>query len=340
MADEETAARINKKIEVVCCDEDRIWKKLRKELRLEEGVLQGLSEFADLYFESWVVANNRSKASKKSLLKTIKAHFGSAPIDSIGNMNLDKFVAARRKAEVKNATINREIAALKHMYSWGVKRGYLESNPIASFELLEEVEWVGERPDESVIDGIIANIQPEARPIYIFLRETGARLSEAARLERHQIDFARANVTFHSITKNGKSRQVPLTLEALAAIAALPPHGRTVFYSPESLTPWNVDSVDGRWERARKKVMIGEGSNRHPSQLRVHDLRHAYAIKLAEEGTPMHFISEMLGHHSVDFTRRRYARFSPESAGRAVLRVLEGRKSLKNSNGSRMAAEA
>jgi integrase/recombinase XerD len=338
MADEDTAIRINKKIEVACCDEDRIWKKLRKELRLEGGILQGLSEFADLYFESWVVANNRSQASKKSLLKTIKAHFGSTPIDSIGNMNLDKFVAARRKAGVKNATINRGIAALKHMYSWGVKRGYLESSPIASFELLEEVEWVGERPDEAVIDRIIANVQPEARPIFLFLRETGARLSEAARLERHQIDFARANVTFHSITKNGKSRQVPLTSDALDAIAAMPPHGRTVFYSPESLIPWSVDSVDRIWERARKKVMVGDGADKRSSRLRVHDLRHAYAIKLAEEGTPMHFISEMLGHHSVDFTRKRYARFSPESAGRAVLRVLEGRKAFKIADGSRRAA--
>jgi hypothetical protein len=55
-------------------------------------------------------------------------------------------------------------------------------------------------------------------------------------------------------------------------------------------------------------------------------LRHAYGIKLAEEGCPMHYISEVMGHHSIDFTRKHYARFSPESASRAVLRVLEGSK--------------
>ena len=43
----------------------------------------------------------------------------------------------------------------------------------------------------------------------------------------------------------------------------------------------------------------------------------------AEAGCPMHFISEVLGHSSIEFTRKRYARFSPESASRAVLRVLE-----------------
>ena len=68
------------------------------------------------------------------------------------------------------------------------------------------------------------------------------------------------------------------------------------------------------WARARKKIN---------SALRIHDLRHAFAIKLAESGCPMHFISEVLGHSNTEFTRKRYARFSPESASRAVLRALE-----------------
>jgi integrase len=58
--------------------------------------------------------------------------------------------------------------------------------------------------------------------------------------------------------------------------------------------------------------------------------RHAYGIKLAELGCEMHFISEVMGHHSIDFTRRMYARFSPQSASRAVLRVLQGGKNGTN----------
>jgi hypothetical protein len=34
---------------------------------------------------------------------------------------------------------------------------------------------------------------------------------------------------------------------------------------------------------------------------------------------PMQFISEILGHHSLEFTRRQYAKFSPESAANALL---------------------
>jgi integrase len=82
--------------------------------------------------------------------------------------------------------------------------------------------------------------------------------------------------------------------------------------------PTPADGVSIPWERARKAAGHGK--------LRVHDLRYAFGIKLAEEGCPMHYISEVLGHHSIDFTRKQYAKFSPDSASKNVLRVLEGRK--------------
>ncbi len=141
-------------------------------------------------------------------------------------------------------------------------------------------------------------------------------------LRPSQIDFNRATVTFHSTTKNGKSRQVPLTEEALVSVTAMPKIQELglVFYNPELLAAWNGDGIDWRWEKARKAV---------GSLLRLHDLRHAYGIKLAEEGCPMAFISEVLGHYSIDFTRQHYAKFSPDSASRAVLKVLKGRKTAQ-----------
>lgn len=318
--DEATARRINKKIEVAMDDEERIWKKLRKELRLEGGILQGLSEFADLYYSSYVLNHNRSSKSKKSRLEIIKRHFSSIPIDSVTPQHIDKFVSARRKDGAGNATINRDLSVLSHMFSWAITREYLEVNPCDKVERLEEIEWVGERPDESVVDLIFQRLNPRVVPVFAFMRETGCRRGEAITLRKSQLDFARAVVTFHRNTKSGKSRQVPLTESALVAVSAMPTNGESIFYHPDTLKKWTGDSVAIPWEKAREEAKSG---------LRIHDLRHAYGIKLAEQGCPMHFISEVMGHHSVDFTRKHYAKFSPESASRAVLRVLEGRKAAQ-----------
>lgn len=316
--DQVTANKLNKKIEVAIVDEDRIWKKLRKELRLEGGTLQGLSQFADLYFEQWVIVHNRSLRSKKSRLNIVKRHFGATPVDAINIQNVDGFISARRGAGVSNQTINRDLAVMSHMFEWAVKRGYLEANPMSKLERLEEIEWVGRRPDDSVINAVFERLDRRVLPIFTFIRETGCRRGEAIALKRSQIDFARAQVIFHSITKNGRQRQVPLTESALCAISAMPKLRDHVFYHPDSLRVWTGDSLATFWERARSAAGF--------PWLRIHDLRHAYGIGLAEAGAAMHFISEVLGHHSIDFTREHYAKFSPDSASRAVLKVLQGRK--------------
>jgi integrase len=315
MPDESTAVRINKKIEVAVVDEDRIWRKLRKELRLEQGQTILFSELADRYLEQYVKSYNRDIRVKKSRLDVLKVFYKTHTIERLGPSAVGLFMTSKRREGVKNATINRYLALLRHMMNWAIGQGIIETNPLKSIEKLKEPEWIGQRPDESSLDAIFGKFDATVLPIFAFLRETGCRRAEAIGLKLNQVDFARSVVTFHGETKSGKSRQVPLTDRALWAVQVIPSHGPTVFYHPRYLEPYTGDGLDWFWDKAR-----GE------SKLRVHDLRHAFAIKLAEEGCPMHYISEILGHHSVDFTRRRYARFSPESASRAVLRVLQGRK--------------
>jgi len=100
----------------------------------------------------------------------------------------------------------------------------------------------------------------------------------------------------------------------------MPKTSKYVFYHSESLDRW--DTCRKPWINTRNAAGY--------SWLRIHDLRHAFEIKLAEAGCPMHFIPEVLGHHNLEFTRRVYAKFSPESASRAVLMVLEGGKNGAN----------
>ena len=101
-----------------------------------------------------------------------------------------------------------------------------------------------------------------------------------------------------------------------------PKTSQYVFAHAHTGRPWTDANMTYIWRMARMQVINGEGENAHPTQLRIHDLHHAYAIKLAEAGCPMHFISEVLGHHSIDFTRKYYVKFSPESATNTVMQYL------------------
>jgi integrase len=325
MPDKATAERINKKIEVAVVDEDRIWQKLRKDLRLEHNQILSFVDLADRYFDDYVKVYNRDIRVKNSRLKVLKAYYGQNPMDCLNLQSVSKFFAGKRGEGVTNATINRYRALLRHMTSWAIGQGILELDPLAKLVKLKEVEWVGTRPDDALIDFIFGKMDSRVLPIFVFLRETGCRRAEAISVTLSQIDFARQVVTFHTNTKSGRSRQVPLTEKGLWAVQALPAFGPTVFYHPEHMKPWTGDGLAIFWEKART-AFDEEKLREKCGTLRIHDLRHAFAIKLAEEGVAMHHISEVMGHHSTEFTRIRYARFSPESSNRAVLRVLQGRK--------------
>lgn len=297
-------------------DEDRVWQKLRKELRMGAENIVTFAELADLFFENHVKPNNRDQRNPLSKLNIFKAHFGNLPIDSLSPRHAAAFFAALRRDGDSTATVNRYRSLLRKMVSWAIEQQIVEVSPFGRMPSTKEPKPSLERPSDEAIDAIFAGLHPTMLPIFVFLRETGCRRGEAISLRHDQIDYANQTITVQK-TKNGRPRQVPMTDNCLWAVQALPRHGETVFYHPGTMRPFRGDNLTAIWGRARKGI----------SRLRVHDLRHAFAIKLAESGCAMHHISAVLGHDSsIQFTRDYYADFSPESSSREVLRVLQGRK--------------
>ena len=323
MPDKATAIKVNRKIKVAVVDEARIWSKLRKELGLDKHNALTFSELADLYLSKYVKSYNRDIRTTTSRLNALKAFFKNIPLGSMNPGHKASFIGFKHGDEASNATINRYLSLLSSMMNWAIEQGIIESNPLGKYSKLKEPQWVGWHPEEKELDAIFDRIDSAFLPIFAFLRETGCRKGEAMNLRHSQINYAKNVITVHGKTKSGKARQVPLTDRGLWSVQALPNQGQTVFYHPIHLKPFTGDNLGWIWDKARGG-----------SELRIHDLRHAFAIKLAEDGCPMHFISEVLGHHSVDFTRKRYARFSPDSASRSVLRVLQGRKASVGNSGA------
>jgi integrase len=300
---------------------DGTWADLRRKLDMNvRAESMTFREFGQRYLDEYVKSYNRSCKSKKSRIRILGRKLDRFPIDALQPQHVSQFVAWRKGQKVKNRTINRDLIVLKHMLSWGVRERYLERNPLPEIQRLEEIQWEGQRPTEEIIDAVFAKLDERALPLFVFLRETGCRREEALSLKPDQVNITSDPpvAVFRDNTKNGKSRQVPLTRDAIDAINKMPKGvSNYVFYHPESLTRWH----DCRkvWEEARQAAGF--------PWLRIHDLRHAYGIKLREGKTEMHDISAVLGHHSIDFTAKHYAKYGPESTAKRVLKVLEGGKS-------------
>ena len=332
MPNEDSAIALNLKIKVACADEERIWKNLRKSLRMERhcNVVHSVIELIKRYMNEYVAIYNSNVRHKNPKLLDFAAFMGDVSVDRIDVSSVSRFLALKKNSGLENTTVNKYASAVSHMMKWAEDQGIIETNPLVKLRRLDEPEYFAQRPSGRVIDAVFSKIDSDILPILIFIRETGCRKNEAFSLREEQLDFSREVVTFHTSqrrgtqTKNKKTRRVPLTDAAIDAIQSVKKQGTTVFYNPHTGSPWRHQTLYRFWDNARQLAAKDNMDDAYLClSLRIHGLRHKYAIMLAERGCPMHFISEVLGHYSIEFTRRRYARFSPESATESVRDFLK-----------------
>ena len=304
---------------------DNTWDNLRTTLQMapeKKVVSAGLfRDIAEEYYQQWVLPRNKSAASKRTFLERFNERFGHLPLRAIRLRHADSYVAWRQESEVANASINRELSCLRHFFEWAVDREFIDRNPLARIKRMQEQEWAGPRPTDEVVEAVFGKLDPRFLPVFVLIRETGARRGEVLGLQHWQIDRERRVVTFAKRTKNGKNTIAPLTDRALQAIDSVPvlPGCPYVFYNPETGT---------RWCDARKPWLAARKAAGYP-WLRVRDLRPAFGIEASEDGVPMHFIQSVFGHGSVAVTERYYAKFRPNGAASAVRQAIEAARKSK-----------
>lgn len=316
--DERKANELRLRIELAIADGS--WPGLRETLLAKKSpaLITGFfGAVADEYFKSWVEVHNRSASSKKTFIERYKERWKSLPIRALGIRHVDDYVKSR-KSKVKPATINRELACLRHMFGWAVKRGFLSENPLAQYEMLEEEPYARERVSEEIIEAVLAKLPPLFVPVYTVIWQTAARRGEVLNLQHPQVDRQNRLIEFTRRTKSGKSRLVMITDRAMEALEAVPPLPGCpyVFYNPKTGTRWR--DCRKPWEKAREAAGYPWLTPKH--------LRPAFATDLSEKGLETHFVSELLGHSSVKVTEQFYIKRRQAEACRQALRVIEGGK--------------
>jgi integrase/recombinase XerC len=114
--------------------------------------------------------------------------------------------------------------------------------------------------------------------------------------------------------KGRKQRTVPLNAEARAALLALkvagPKRAPEVLHGQRgALTARGVQAILKRYQAAAKV-----------EDLSPHVLRHTFGKNLADAGTPIQVIADLMGHESLETTRR-YVQPGHEDLAAAVERL-------------------
>ena len=251
-------------------------------------------------------ANGRRSADR---LEFSPAHllpvFGDRRAAQVTSADITRYKTQRQGAGAANATVNRELAALKRMYSLAVNGEKLARAPhIAMLQEDNVRRGFFEREQFETVRG---HLRPSLRPVVTFAYITGWRIrAEVLTLQWHQVDFESGTVRLEpGTTKNREGRTFYLTPELRACLEGQKAATAAAQRQTGRIIPWvfhrggqPVRCFRGAWVGACKRAGV-------PGRI-PHDFRRTAVRNLERAGVPRSTAMAMVGHKT-EAIYRRYA---------------------------------
>ncbi|MFN2343987.1 MAG: tyrosine-type recombinase/integrase, partial [Desulfonatronovibrio sp.] len=267
---------------------------------MESFALEKYMPYVKGYKRSW-------KIDSDCLRLHILPVFGHKQMDYITQEEIQRFLRNKINSGLAPATVNRYLVIIKFMYNLALKWKVpgIKTNPASSIRKFEENN-IQERyltPEElkRLCAALKESENPLLEPIILMLILTGARKSEMLNSKWEDVDLQRKTIRF-PLTKNGKSRTIPLSDKAVEILEGLKRVGPYVFTGPK--TGEAFTSIYRPWFVARKKAGLED--------VRLHTLRHSFASFLINGGRSIYEVGKLLGHSQISTTMR-YAHLSDQT---------------------------
>lgn len=196
------------------------------------------------------------------------------------------------------ATQVRYLAALSHAFTVAVKEyGWIDDNPVKKVSRPKEPRGRTRFLSNKERAKLLEAAEKNGEDIHLFVMlalTTGARKDELRTATWNQIDLTRRTITFYE-TKSGETRTVPLAGRALEMLKQRQRRLDTPLLFP-GRNPKKPATLRKPWEAVVKEAGI--------SNFRIHDLRHTAASYLAMNGASLLEIAAILGHKTLEVTKR------------------------------------
>lgn len=284
--------------------------------RLARKEAPALAELAERFLAEHAEAKRKASTAaeyRRLLDKIILPALGKRKVMDVTRAEITKLHHANRAAPYQ---ANRVLAVLSKMFNlaerWGLRSG--GSNPCRL------VEKFAERKRERMLspaelarlgDALAAyDGSPYAVAAVKLLVFTGARLGEILGLRWEWIDFERGEARLPDSKTGAKTLHLPPP--ALAVLSELPRLDGNPYVIAGAKEGAALVNLEKPWRAIRKAAGLDE--------VRLHDLRHAFASVAASSGLGLPIIGKMLGH-SQPATTARYAHLASDPVKAAAAAV-------------------
>jgi len=214
---------------------------------------------------------------------------------------IEEFKELLKTQRYTGKSISRKINSIKAFFRFLMNKNLLEDNPaeiiihpkydLSPPRVLSKLEY------RALRDACRGDVRMSA--IVELLLQTGMRISELAALQTTEVDMDR-NILFISAQNSRVARRVPLNTAARASLQdyqQLRPRARekTLFLT-KTCRPFLVRNIRTAIDRYFRIAGIKDA--------KVNDLRHTFIVEQLKAGTPLVYISQLVGHKRITTTEK------------------------------------
>lgn len=302
----------------------------------------GFSGAAEKYLDRLATGDGRDLKMKRARFAGhLKPFFGNVPLSRISTFDVERYKkhrlqepavrgGLRRQAKLaaittpsttKAGTINRELAALSHLFNKAIEWGWIDRRPAVIRRLKEDrgrIIYLTVDQIDRLIAAAKADANPQVLAFVVIGLETAMRRMEVLSIRREHLALDRLTI-FVPKAKTG-AREQPITkrlAEFLRAyLATLPADQPWLFPSSASTTGHTTDIRKGF---CRAVTAAGLDA----AQIVRHTLRHTAITHLIQAGVDLPTVKRISGHKTLIMVER-YAHQNGEHI-RAAMDRLEQR---------------
>lgn len=226
-----------------------------------------------------------------------RAVLASTLMSDIARSDVQAFVKSMNDDKHSPSTVGLERAVLRALFNYARTQWNwveLRDNPATELKMVtvdnERTRVLSLREQTLLDEALNSCYNGMVAPTLTLLRETAMRASEPLQQARwRDVDWERRILTL-SDSKSGK-REVPLSPLAIEALQALQPGD-----PDERVVRISYEALRAAWRRACERAGIED--------LRIHDLRHTAATRMALKSGNVFIVQALTGHKTFEMVAR------------------------------------
>jgi integrase len=281
--------------------------------------------FADEFIEQTKnqMRHNTSRCYGVSL-KSLKPRFGSIRLDEFTADGIECYKQARLEQGLSPSTVNRDLACLRRILLFAVKRDLIATTPFVA----HKVEFLEEYRRERVLSfdeerKYLAAASQPLRDVATIMLEIALRPGEVFAIRCEDVHLSAVPPFVHMAAGKTRNavRDVPVTKRASEVLKRRISGAKGQYLFPRRIGnghDWSAPMTE--LEPAHRKAL----RESKVARFRIYDLRHTAATRAAEAGTDVLSLSKLLGHSDLKTTER-YVHLSKRHLGDVQTRIEQHR---------------